>query len=399
MNNKKGSVSVFLLYILTAMIGLAALFIYASKQKSDAGICDGALNLAMRSVLSEYDLTLYERYGLMAFEKSGMEASLELNDYVDYSFEGRAPMKKTQIAFGEYSMADINAIERQIMEHMKTDGAGHLLSGGIKDIERIDWEDRVLRNQGLIHTLPSRAFKDSGTGFIDRIEAFKDSLRSVDSILSEASGTYLLDRYIITHFKYATGGPLNEPSFFQHEVEYILAGEYSNAFNKEKVETGLKTFRTAMNAAYLYSDEKRYAQTLAAAELLTPASAPATQAVIISTWAAAESNNDVKLLLKGRPVPLMKTDSSWATSLENVLNNVSEGLIDTGTEKGLCYSDYMMIFLHFQNEDEKLARLSDLIQINMKAIQDRSFLMKTCNEGMFVTTEICGKVHIYETCY
>ena len=132
---------------------------------------------------------------------------------------------------------------------------------------------------------------------------------------------------------------------------------------------------------------------------MTPASAPATQAVIISTWAAAESNNDVKLLLKGRPVPLIKTDSSWATSLENVLNNVSEGLIDTGTEKGLCYRDYMMIFLHFQNKDEKLARLSDLIQINMKAIQDRSFVMKTCNEGMFVTTEICGREHTYETCY
>ena len=105
MKNKKGSVSVFLVFILAAMVGLAATFIYASKQKAYTGICDGALNLAMRSVLSEYDLTLYERYGLMAFEKSGMEAALELNDYVDYSFKGRAPLKKTQASFGDYSLA------------------------------------------------------------------------------------------------------------------------------------------------------------------------------------------------------------------------------------------------------------------------------------------------------
>jgi hypothetical protein len=154
-----------------------------------------------------------------------------------------------------------------------------------------------------------------------------------------------------------------------------------------------------MNTAYLYGDEKRYAQTLAAAELLTPASAPATQAVIITTWAAAEAENDVKLLLKGRPVPLNKSDASWATSLENVLNNINEGRIDPGNERGLYYSDYLRILLHFQNEDMKVARIADLVQINMKAVQDRNFLMKTCNEGLYLTTEISGKEYSYETCY
>ena len=234
---------------------------------------------------------------------------------------------------------------------------------------------------------------------MERIEALKDSVQSADSILSEASGTYLIDRYIMNHFRYATGIPMDDASFFQHEVEYILIGDYSNKDNRDKVEKTLKVFRTALNAAFLYSNEKKYAQTLAAAELLTPASAAATQAVIIGTWSAVEAENDIKLLLKGRPVPLIKTEASWATSLDNVLNNVSEGLIDTGTDKGLHYSEYMMIFLHFMNEDVTLARIADLIQINMKGTQDRSFLLKGCNEGMFVTTEIRGKAHTYETCY
>jgi hypothetical protein len=247
--------------------------------------------------------------------------------------------------------------------------------------------------------LPSKPFADGGAGFIERVEQFKDQMESANKILSGSGEKYLIDSYIMSHFKYGTSTYINKPSFFRHEVEYILVGSYSNQKNREKVESALKIIRIVMNTAYLYGDEKRYAQTLAAAELLTPASAPATQAVIITTWAAAEAENDVKLLLKGRPVPLNKSDASWATSLENVLNNINEGCIDPGNERGLYYSDYLRILLHFQNEDMKVARIADLVQINMKAVQDRNFLMKTCNEGLYLTTEISGKEYSYETCY
>ena len=87
-NSKKGSVSVFLIFILSAIIGLTAVFIYVSKQKAYTGICDGALNLAMRSILSEFDQGMFDRYGLLGFDKNGMETALEINDYVDYSFKG-----------------------------------------------------------------------------------------------------------------------------------------------------------------------------------------------------------------------------------------------------------------------------------------------------------------------
>ena len=399
MRNKRGSITVFLVFIVASVIGLTAVFIYAAKQNVQTGICDGVLNLAMRSILSEYDITLYERYGLMAFEKSGMEAALEINDYVDYSFNTASPVKKTQVDFGSHSLGDINTLEAQILEYMKYGGINDLISDVNRDAELEEWEDRTLRNSGVINNLPSKPFADGGTGFIERIEQVKDQIKSVGNIFSEASGTYLIDSYIMSHFKYGTSTFINEPSFFRHEVEYILVGSYSNVKNRDKVESALKLIRTAVNTAYLYSDEKRYAQTLAAAELLTPTSAPATQAVIITTWAAAEAGNDVKLLLKGRPVPFIKTDASWATSLDNVLNNIDDGCIDPSNDNGLYYSDYLMILLHFQNEDVKLARVADLIQINMKAVQDRDFLLKTCNDGLYLTTQIHGKEHSYESCY
>lgn len=396
-NSKRGSVSVFLVFIITAMIGLAAAFVYAAKHKAYTGISDGVINLAMRSILSEYDLTLYDRYGLMAFEKNGMESALEIADYVDYTFKKDTPVKKIRVTFGEHSMANINNLENQINEYMKYNAVRDLMKTE-KNTERKEWKDRTLRNRGLINTLPSRPY-DEGTGLIERMEQLKDQIKSADNIINGTSKTYILDSYIMEHFKYATGGPLSEPSFYEHEVEYILAGGLSNESNREKTEKALKILRTALNTVYLYSDEKRYAETLAAAELLTPASAPATQAVIITTWATAEASNDIKLLLKAKPVPLMKSDSTWATSLNNVLNNVSEGCIDTGNEKGLYYDDYLMVLLHFMDKNVKLVRIADLIQINMKGIQDRDFMMKTCNDGFSLTAQIYGKEFSYETWY
>ena len=59
--------------------------------------------------------------------------------------------------------------------------------------------------------------------------------------------------------------------------------------------------------AHIYSDPAEKAETLAMAEILTPgAAAPATQALLASTWAYAESDNDVKLLWQGGKVPVTK---------------------------------------------------------------------------------------------
>lgn len=399
MNNKKGSSTVFLVFVLAAMVGVAAVFIYAARQTAHESIAEGSLNLGMRSVLSEFDIVLKDRYGLMAFEKSGMEAALEIGDYTDYAFCGRSPVKQLKVDFGNYALSDINTLKSQIIDYMEPAAAGELLKDGITDFERTDFVDRTLRNRSVINILPSIPFNEDEPGFLEKLEKWKDRLDSFEDILNNTSGSFLLDLYILKHFRYAAGGPVNEPAFFDHEVEYIISGSYSNEKNRENVRTGLKVLRTALNAAFIYSDEQRRMQTLAAAELLTPEAAPATQAVLITTWSAAEAENDVRLLLKGLPVPLMKTDASWATDLDKVIGNVAEDCIDTGNRKGLYYSDYMMIFLHFTDENLKLARIADLIQINMKGTYNRNFLMRTAKGGMYLDGMIYGKEVSYETCY
>ena len=78
---------------------------------------------------------------------------------------------------------------------------------------------------------------------------------------------------------------------------------------------------------------------------------------------------------------------------------MTDGCIDPGNSNGMFYDDYMMVLLHFQDEDIKLARIADLIQINMKAVQDRDFLMSTAYGGMITSAQIYGKDYVYEACY
>ncbi len=398
MNSKRGSAAVFLAFIIAVITGLTAMFIYAARQSAYSSIGDGALNMGMRSILSEFDIELKERYGLMAFEKNGMETALEINDYIDYTFNDENPVKKIKVSFGEYALSNVPTLKQQIIEYMELTAAEKILSDS-PDSERNGFKDRTLRNRAVIETLPSKAFAGENYSFLDKLELWKDKIETVEDIFENPSKTLLIDMYITDNFKYAAGGPVEDKTFFDHEVEYIIAGDFSNKKNRENVERGLKVLRTGLNAAYIYSDETKMAQTLAAAELLTPSAAAATQAVLITTWAAAEADNDVELLLKGKPVSLMKNENCWATDLDNVLENITEDCIDTGNQKGLYYRDYMLIFLHFQDENIKLARIADLIQINMKASYDRDFLMKTVNGGFRLDAEIYGKEMGYETRY
>lgn len=403
MGNKRGSTSVFLVYILSAMVLLTAAFVYAAREKALSGYGDGLLGLASRSVLSEFNLELKDRYGIFAFEKHGTELQNDIRAYINYSLRmnSYARLEKTEIRFGDYSLGNTEVLKEQILDDMKFALAKDLLSGERKERPENEKEkDRTLRNREIIESLPSRPLKGDFAGFTDWVKDIAAKLGSVEQIFDETADRYLIDRYILTHFRCKTLNPIKQSSFFENEVEYILQGDYSNQKNYEKVRRGLVLFRSGLNAAYLYLDPERRAETLAAAELLTPGPAAAvTQAVIIGTWSLAEAENDALLLEKNKPVELFKSRETWATDLESILENKEEGCIDTGNKRGLYYDDYLMVFLHFQDEKTKLMRVMDLIQLNMKGTCDKDFLIRTCSTGFVLKGKLNGKEYSYDVAY
>ena len=133
---------------------------------------------------------------------------------------------------------------------------------------------------------------------------------------------------------------------------------------------------------------------------MTPgAAAAATQAALASTWAYAEADNDVKLLWEGHSVPMVKDDSSWAIDLDSAIEGVFGGVIAPQEEKGYDYNEYLKILLFFQDENIKLARILDLIQINMRANYDGGFLISEYSSGVTVEVKANGRTYKHEKKY
>ena len=80
-SHRKGSIGVFLVMILGAMVLLAYAVHEAAVRSAARSAGEGTMVLATRSVLSEYDQALFGRYGLLAFRGSPPEISESLMHY------------------------------------------------------------------------------------------------------------------------------------------------------------------------------------------------------------------------------------------------------------------------------------------------------------------------------
>lgn len=392
-----------MMLILAAMIGLAGAFIYGAKQISGKSYGDGVVQLAGKSVLSEFDLNLKKDYGLLAFYGQGQETAGKIKGYTDVSLRAEDDLKIRNITvnFAEQNLQNLEITKKEIVDYMKTEiWKNKAEEKSAEEKNPGARKNRVLRNRAIINRLPSAALGKNPVSFAERLESLKDTILSIDSLMKEGSENYLINEYILQHFNHALVQNSEKETFFAHEVEYVLEGDYSNERNKKAVANDLTVFRSILNAEYLYTDPKKKGEIMAAAEALTPgAMAVLTQAAIVASWSLAEGENDVDLLQAGKKVPMIKDENSWAVDLESVLQNVGRDCIDPGTEKGMVYGDYLRCLLFLEEESTKIARVLDLIQINIKGTYNGMFQIDEYNTGMRIGAEINGSEREYNEQY
>ena len=96
-------------------------------------------------------------------------------------------------------------------------------------------------------------------------------------------------------------------SFLDNEIEYLIAGKNDDKANKRGTAHRIMAVREVFNLVYVMTDKEAQAETLAAAELITPGPhAAITQKLIQAAWKAGlESRNDYKLLAARKRVPLL----------------------------------------------------------------------------------------------
>lgn len=396
--NKRGMVSVFVMIFSVSIISLAMLFIGGTRAKAISSSVESLGHLWAKSILGEYTDKLYERYGIFAYKaKSPAEVDDKLNQLSEITFKGKRYIdcEGCNSSLYKYSLAELDNFQKQVNKAAVADKQKKF-----KDIELDVYtpSDRTISNDAIVAGLPSkgRLSSFSLSNFINKIKEIDD----IKDVLKGGKNELLQMKYMKNHFQSAVSQSEDDDSFFKYELEYILAGKASDEGNLKSTKNRIIAIREAMNIAYINQNPQMRDLALTIAELISsPAAAPATQQALIAAWAYAESVNDYRLLVHGKKVPLMKDDDSWAINLKSIITNPNPEYIDTNNEKGNTYNEYLQAMIFLTNKDNRLLRMMDLIEINMKYCYYGNFSISSHYTGIDYSMDVNGRTHNFSAEY
>ncbi|MDE7259535.1 MAG: hypothetical protein K2N77_09915 [Lachnospiraceae bacterium] len=161
-----------------------------------------------------------------------------------------------------------------------------------------------------------------------------------------------------------------DKSLLKYQIEYILAGKDTDWQNLEYVAKRLLRWREVANFLYLLTDAAKIAAAEALALSLTavcmcPELAEPVKYTILLAWAYVESLQDVKTLLAGGRVPIVKTASDWKTGIDS-LTNVRGSLTQESGGRGLNYKEYLQIMLFLENQEKRTFRAMDIMEMDIR---------------------------------
>lgn len=188
----------------------------------------------------------------------------------------------------------------------------------------------------------------------------------------------LFGAYLLEHFHAFTDEEKTGP--LDYELEYILEGRGSDRENLEAVVFKLMLLRFVPNYAYIQTDAgmKAEAQAMAltlCSLLAVPAITEAAAQVILLAWAYGETVMDLRSLLDGFRVPLVKSRSSWQLTLPALLKLGTAEDSGEGRDapEGFYYRDYLRMQLFLESQERSAVRALDLVEETLRSSKGLSF--------------------------
>lgn len=397
--DRRGSALILIILIFSSIIVLISVFINASKEVAIKSSVKNLSYLWCNNILAEYDNYLYDDYGIFAYNGDGDRIKKRLDYYSGASFSQKKYIDYggSEIETEDYSLENPLVFKEAILRKAKADliAIDKLEPGDKESNSKQDDKKRDIRNDEVIQGLPSKEIKMSGIA--SYLSIIKEA-KSLKGIIKSGSEEVLINKYINKNFGDEMSGRVKGASYFANEKEYIIFGRMSDKQNCKSARTQVVLIRNAANLAYLLKDAKKQAEVTLAAALITPGpEAAITRGLLNEAWAFLESENDYKLMVNGKKVPKIKDEKSWATTITTIVENREHDYIDMNNATGDTYIDYLNAILYLMDENVKILRIMDLIQINAKFNYDSGFLLSDYYTGLNLNLTVNGKRHqIYD---
>lgn len=315
-----------------------------------------------RNLAQETVEKLYEKY------REGKE--VDQKDTSGYSVEG------ADRAIEEAKKAQEEASETT--ETPSEDGGG--ITGGVETSDRTEAQnienplEIVMKlKENLILELTTGNASEISTKQVDLRESMlKRSLKKGTREADDKVGWYervLVGEYLENYFSNYRNP--KEEGAFSYELEYLLCGEDSDKSNLEGTINRLMLLREAANIICITTDHTKMNQAKAVAEVIAAAVAQPElvtiiQCGIVAAWAYVESLLDLRALLGGDKIALVKSREQWTTNTENLMASLEEEGKAVNCENGLTYEEYLKLFLYMMGTKKLAYRMMDVMEQTLR---------------------------------
>lgn len=429
-NGNKGQISVYVcgmvcVFLILIVVVLQGVRIWESKAKATQ-----AVSGMVDSIKGDYQPDLFRRYHLFALDKTYYgkgEGYLEVRakEYLNYNLNSKHSLYSYTVAdvmlvdSQPLLEDDLTGFKQQIEEYMELKTPVGALEAvvPVNEIQQVTEEERAFQSQWeeieqeiaaldnpalegsvdlesikeliglemlmnpsqgeiLYLVMPEQAYEISkeeiNTGELPSQEQ-KTSYPVLDGMtISELEEELYGIAYAMEVFQHAgTEEKTEENHCLEYEVEYLVMGKDSDFENMSVVAERLCIMRFVPNAMHAFTDQTKQQEAQAVATVLLgpygAAFGKPVSYVLLAVWAYGESILDVKVLLDGGRVPLLKDKDSWQLSLEGLADIAIQEGTGTSEEEGWDYEMYLTCMLAtMPDANTKYYRMLDLMQLNIQ---------------------------------
>lgn len=356
-----------------------------------------AVELTKVSILSDYGGAVFRKNAVDAIKADvGLDLLEELQEWMQVievngleNGEEEAEKQRIDEQISEYDGMEIE-IEEEEWETLEinnpTDGLEAKKSLGILSLVTDgELSTSALNTENLIMNRMQQGQVNQGNmAYTEQSEAEK---------LVEK---FLFQEYLLKYMGHY--GEEEDEDALHYQIEYLIVGGDSDVENLRSIANRLLVIREAANAAYLWSNGTKRAEISAIAAvvctlIVLPQLTALLEAAILLAWAYAESIYDVKSLMAGGKIPLMKDDGSWHYSLSAALaGNLQE---ETQDGQGLSYEDYLRVFMMLSGTDKITARAMNMVEADIRNTPGNSaFRLDGCYDAVEARIRF-GSAHDY----
>jgi hypothetical protein len=181
--------------------------------------------------------------------------------------------------------------------------------------------------------------------------------------------TVLFDQYLETYLSCYTDA--KEDRGLNYELEYLIGGNASDEENLRLVAKELLAVREPLNMASIMSSAARQSEaaslaTTIAGITVNPIVIEAVKYGIIAAWAFVESVLDVRTLLSGGKIALVKGDADWTSNVNSMPALLSGWSSAKSSDIGMTYRQYLGMLLLFHSGDTLAMRAMDVEEATVR---------------------------------